>query len=82
MKPFVAVSASQTDVHMRCKRRWYFEKILGITPPQHPSAALGEQLHAMNEQYLLTGEKPTRGTKAADLFYAGLGFLPQSVSVQ
>lgn len=76
MKPFTSVSASQIDVHMRCRRRWYFEKILGIRPEQAATAALGEELHSLNEKYLLTGDKPKKGTKAADLFYAGLSFLP------
>ena len=81
MKPFTSVSASQIDVHMRCRRRWYFEKILGIKPPQHASAALGEELHSHNEHYVIDGSKPKKGTKSADLFYAGLGFLQPPGSV-
>jgi hypothetical protein len=55
MKEFVRWSASQVDTFQGCNRKWWFNKILGLEIPQHPSAAIGSAVHAELEGYL-TGE--------------------------
>lgn len=55
MKEFVRWSASQVDTFQSCHRKWWFNKILGLEIPQHPSAAIGSAVHAELEGYL-TGE--------------------------
>lgn len=50
-------SASQLSTWSRCKRKWYFEKVLKFFSPQHPSAELGERCHKALEDYVSTGEK-------------------------
>jgi len=52
MKPFTRWSASQVDTYTTCNRKWWFTKILGLEVPQHPSAAIGTEVHAQLEAYL------------------------------
>ena len=52
MKPFVRWSASQVDTYNTCNRKWWFNKILGIETPPHPSAVIGTEVHAQLEAYL------------------------------
>jgi hypothetical protein len=51
------VSPSQYSTWSTCKRRWYFEKVLGLMSPQHPAAELGERCHLALEHYIATGER-------------------------
>jgi len=50
-------SASQISTWSRCKRKWYFEKVMKLFAPQHPSAELGERCHKALEIYIETGRK-------------------------
>jgi len=52
MKTFERWSASQVDTYLSCNRKWWFNKILGLEIPQHPSAAIGSEVHAQIEGYL------------------------------
>lgn len=51
----VKASASSLKLLAECKRKWYFEKILGLKPPSKSEGALarGSSLHASVERYLL-----------------------------
>jgi CRISPR/Cas system-associated exonuclease Cas4 (RecB family) len=51
----VKASASSLKLLAECKRKWYFEKILGLRPPSKSQGALqrGSELHAAVEDYLL-----------------------------
>jgi hypothetical protein len=52
MKTFSRWSASQVDTYNTCNRKWWFNKILGIETPPHPSAVIGTEVHAQLEAYL------------------------------
>lgn len=63
MKTLTAISPSQIETFHAppgstsgCNRKWWLNKILGLPIPQHPSAALGEQVHKGQETYLETGD--------------------------
>lgn len=51
------VSPSQYSTWTACQRKWYFEKVLKIASPQHPSAELGERCHTAIENYLKSGQR-------------------------
>ena len=46
------VSASQITTFRDCERKWYFEKIVGLTRPSTGSTELGSAVHAVLEGYL------------------------------
>jgi hypothetical protein len=50
----VKASASSLKTLQACPRRWYYEKIMGLRPPNKSEGALirGSQLHASVEAYL------------------------------
>jgi hypothetical protein len=48
-------SASQISTWTSCQRKWYFEKVLNLFRPEHPSAELGTRCHAALEKYVETG---------------------------
>ena len=50
-------SASQIKTFKRCERKWWFEKIGGLTSPPSAAATLGRELHAELEEYFLTGKE-------------------------
>jgi hypothetical protein len=77
MKPFVHWSPSQVDTFELCNRKWWFNKIMGLEIPQHPSATLGQATHAELETYLEHGDPKVLGPIAR----AGLDFLPQPGTV-
>ena len=58
LKPFTHVSVSQIETHELCRRKWWLTKIAGQPVPQHPSAALGSEVHASLEAYV-KGESDT-----------------------
>lgn len=72
MKSFSYWSPSQVDTFTLCNRKWWFNKIMGLEIPQHPSAALGEKVHKELENYLEHGDPKVLGPIAK----AGLSFLP------
>lgn len=63
-----------------CPRRWAWEKIAGLARPQHPSAALGEEVHGQLERYLREGVPPDDSTRAGAIADAGLDDLPALAS--
>ncbi len=59
-----------------CERRFAFNYVMGLKPPQHPAAALGGELHKFGEGYLRDGKAPDDLTVAGNLFLYGLPYLP------
>ena len=71
------VSASQIiSFHEECKRKWAWKSIAGVSVPQHPSAALGEEVHAQLEKWLATGGMDFT-KESAYIAAAGLHHLPK-----
>ncbi len=76
----MAISPSAIEVYDDCKRK-YAGKYWGADfgwprAPQAKSAALGSEVHAIAEAYLLTGKQPDRLSAAGDIFISGMGYLP------
>jgi hypothetical protein len=78
MKEFVRWSASQVDTFQGCNRKWWFNKIMGLEIPQHPSAAIGSAVHAELEGYL-TGEHGI--DKLGPIALTALPFAPRPETV-
>jgi hypothetical protein len=53
-----SVSATQIKQYQGCELQWYLQRVEGWEYPQSDSQALGEQVHAEMERYLLTGVEP------------------------
>jgi hypothetical protein len=54
----VFLSASQISTFMDCQRKWAFKYIEKLEAPQHPSAALGQEVHERQlGPYLLEGRE-------------------------
>lgn len=49
------ISPSQLKSYSLCPRKWYFEKVVGLTQPQSKAAADGHRIHEIIEDYLLNG---------------------------
>jgi CRISPR/Cas system-associated exonuclease Cas4 (RecB family) len=77
MKPFVHWSPSQVDTFTLCNRKWWFNKIMGLEIPPHPSAVIGSAMHAELETYLEHGDPKVLGPIAR----AGLELLPKPGTV-
>lgn len=56
-----------------CNRRWYFDKVLGLSEPTTKSQATGTSIHGEIEHYLKTGENVL-----GKVALAGLQFIPES----
>jgi len=54
-----------------CNRRWYFDKVLGISEPTTKSLERGTSVHSEIEHYLKTGENVL-----GDIARAGMKFIP------
>lgn len=52
------ISASQVNVATDCLRRYGIEKLDGVRGPQHRSAAAGEAIHKLFEDWLQYGKPP------------------------
>jgi hypothetical protein len=74
MQPFDHVSASQIETFGDCRRKWWYQSILGIRPPPSPAAALGTAVHAALEAFILSGTAPDRTTAAGLIAAAGLPY--------
>jgi hypothetical protein len=48
------ISPSQIATSRQCRRRWWFEKVKGLTSPGTAATVLGSTLHAVVEGYLLS----------------------------
>jgi hypothetical protein len=49
-------SASSLQTAKDCPRKWYFQKVMGLTTPSTKSQAIGTKTHGEIEHYLKTGE--------------------------
>jgi hypothetical protein len=72
-----ALMAADPGTSEGCLRRYWFEYRKGLKPEQQTWQTLGTELHAQNEQYLLTGEKHHMGSLAL----SGLHMLPKPFTV-
>jgi hypothetical protein len=75
-------SASQVslyDVHSGgCARKWVFRYLLGLKTPQHPAAALGEDVDTGQLQPYLRDGRPFDFTRpSGEIAASGLAFLPK-----
>tara|TARA_R110002110_G_scaffold105718_2_gene265521 strand:+ start:497 stop:2113 length:1617 start_codon:yes stop_codon:yes gene_type:complete len=72
------VSASQFKTFGLCRRKWFIEKCTDSPKPE-PSAAmiLGQEVHAVLEEYLQTGVAPDESTREGRIAAAGLHLLPE-----
>lgn len=54
----ITFSATQLTLFLACKRKYFYQYVLGIKPPQKASAALGENYHKQIERYYKEGKEP------------------------
>lgn len=78
MKTFSRWSASQVDTYNTCNRKWWFNKILGIETPPHPSAVIGTEVHAQLEAYL---EEKATADSLGPIARTALPFAPKPGTV-
>ncbi len=52
------VSPSQITTHSSCKRKWFFEKKLGLRGPQTAAQERGENIHLQMENWFEKGTRP------------------------
>lgn len=84
---FPFLSASQITTYRECARKWAWSYIAGIKTPQHPKAALGDEVDKEQLQPYLRDGRPFDYSKPSGSGYiaaAGLAFLPppQSPGIQ
>jgi CRISPR/Cas system-associated exonuclease Cas4 (RecB family) len=81
-----SINAFDSSSAWGCPRRWFFKYVLGWEEPSTGSQQLGTNLHAMNEEYLLTGKHLLSTEQATTLFRRGLEYLdsikPDVVAVE
>ena len=71
-------SASQISLFRDCARKWAFRYLAGIKAPQHPAAALGEDVDTGQLQPFYREKRPFDYTRpSADIAASGLGLLPK-----
>lgn len=77
-RPKHHVSASQITTFRSCKRLWAAEKLAELVQPKAETGALatGTEVHAMLEEYLLTGRYPGPDHEHRTKFDAVVGQLP------
>lgn len=72
------VSASQITTFRDCPRKWYLDKVVGLTRPSTPATALGSAVHAILEAYLRGEVDSLNGeTEAHRIAQQGFDELPQ-----
>jgi len=72
------VSASQFKTFGLCRRKWYIEKCTDAPKPEpSKSMILGQEVHAVLEEYLQTGVAPDESTREGRIAAAGLHLLPE-----
>lgn len=74
LKPWKNASPSQLKTFRSCPRKWWWEKVAGISQPSTLAQEEGTRIHAMLEDYLLTGRQPTGPLGQVAL--AGVPYLP------
>lgn len=65
------VSASAGKTHALCKRKWFFEAVLGFRSPERESQRVGVAIHSELESYILHGAPPKHPSA-----YDGVRHLP------
>lgn len=75
-------SPSQIKTFRMCKRKWFWEKIVGLPSPGTAATAFGVQVHALLEAYLKGGQPPSGNTLHGRAALPGLRFLPDPADVR
>ena len=72
----IFLSASQIGTWNQCKRKWGYSYLDRIKTPSHPSAELGQRVHAILEAWLRDGTAFDLSTQEGQIAAAGLQHLP------
>lgn len=72
-----ALMTGDNQTNEGCARKYFYQYVKKLKDEQKDYQKLGQDLHAHNESYLLTGMKATGSDQAIQLFYAGLHMLPR-----
>ena len=75
------VSASQITTFRDCARKWYFNKIVGISTPSTPATELGSAVHEALENYLRDGVAFDQ-SEAGVIAQSGAHLLPDDANVE
>ena len=70
------VSASQIKLYRECPRKWAWQYLAKLRTPQHPAAALGQEVDDEQLQPYLTTGRPFDTRVSGDIARAGLHLLP------
>lgn len=70
------ISASQIQNHQLCKRRWYFDKILGVERKSSPAMLEGTRIHRDIEKFLCGQSAELKTPEARHLLEKNLIPLP------
>lgn len=71
------VSASQITTYRECARKWAWRYLQGVETPQHPSAALGQEVDDTQLQPYLRDGRPLDLTRPSGyIAQAGIEYLP------
>ena len=72
------VSASQFKTFGLCRRKWYIEKCTDAPKPEpSKSMILGQEVHAVLEEFLRDGISPNENTREGRIASAGIHLLPE-----
>lgn len=69
-----SVSASQINTFLDCRRKWYFDKVMGCPQPETEAMGRGTRIHEQMEKWYQFGTEPTYPSAIAAL---QLGTVPQ-----
>jgi len=50
VKPWTHASPSQIKTFRRCARKWWYNKIAGLSTPSTPATDLGKRVHDVAER--------------------------------
>ena len=75
------VSASQITTFRDCARKWYFNKVVGISTPSTPATELGSAVHEALENYLRDGVAFDE-SEAGGIAQSGAHLLPDDANVE
>lgn len=62
-----SVSASQINTYWDCKRKWYFDKVMGMPQPETEALGRGTRIHEQMEKWYELGQMPTYPSAIAAL---------------
>lgn len=77
LKGLLSISPSQIEQGRLCLRRWYRSYVDYFKEPQAPSAAKGDRIHIILQDYLTDGKQPDKSTDEGRIADSGLKHLPQ-----